>query len=110
MKNWPEPKSIGDIQVFLGFANFYCYFISSLSGIAFSLPSMLKIGPTQTSARPELMDLIDGFGGGDCGENEARILPRWQKNLWEQIIYLLITSAIPSAILSGILIKTSIIT
>ena len=27
MKNWPEPKSIHDIQVFLGFANFYRCFI-----------------------------------------------------------------------------------
>ena len=27
VKNWPEPKSIHDIQVFLGFANFYCHFI-----------------------------------------------------------------------------------
>ena len=23
VKNWPEPKSIRDIQIFLGFANFY---------------------------------------------------------------------------------------
>ena len=27
VKNWPEPKSIRDIQVFLDFANFYCRFI-----------------------------------------------------------------------------------
>ena len=27
MKNWPKPKSIFDIQVFLSFANFYCCFI-----------------------------------------------------------------------------------
>ena len=27
VKNWPEPKSIRDIQVFLGFANFYQRFI-----------------------------------------------------------------------------------
>ena len=27
VKNWPEPKFICDIQVFLGFANFYCRFI-----------------------------------------------------------------------------------
>ena len=27
VKNWPEPKSISDIQVFLGFANFYYCFI-----------------------------------------------------------------------------------
>ena len=23
VKKWPEPKSVSDIQVFLGFANFY---------------------------------------------------------------------------------------
>ena len=23
VKNWPEPKSVQDIQVFIGFANFY---------------------------------------------------------------------------------------
>ena len=27
VRNWPEPKSIRDIQVFLGFANFYWRFI-----------------------------------------------------------------------------------
>ena len=27
VKDWPEPKSICDIQVFLGFANFYRCFI-----------------------------------------------------------------------------------
>ena len=27
LKNWPEPKSVYDIQVFLGFANFYQRFI-----------------------------------------------------------------------------------
>ena len=27
VKNWLEPKLIGDIQVFLGFANFYWRFI-----------------------------------------------------------------------------------
>ena len=27
VKNWPEPKSICNIQVFLVFANFYCCFI-----------------------------------------------------------------------------------
>ena len=24
VKKWPEPNSVQDIQVFLGFANFYC--------------------------------------------------------------------------------------
>ena len=34
VKNWPEPKSVRDIQVFLGFANFYQRFIRSFSKIA----------------------------------------------------------------------------
>ena len=29
VKNWPKPKSIRDIQVFLGFANFYQRFIQA---------------------------------------------------------------------------------
>ena len=27
VKNWPKPKSVQDIQVFIGFANFYWRFI-----------------------------------------------------------------------------------
>ena len=42
VKEWPEPKSVGDIQVFLGFANFYWRFIRGFSKIAASLTSMLK--------------------------------------------------------------------
>ena len=42
VKDWPEPKSVRDIQVFLGFANFYWRFIQSFSKIAAPLTSMLK--------------------------------------------------------------------
>ena len=42
MKNWPEPKSIRDIQVFLSFANFYWQFIQGFSRIAAPFTSMLK--------------------------------------------------------------------
>ena len=42
VKKWPEPKSVQDIQVFLGFANFYHWFIKNFSKIAASLTSMLK--------------------------------------------------------------------
>ena len=40
---WPEPKLVQDIKVFLGFANFYCWFIKKFSKIAAPLTSMLKI-------------------------------------------------------------------
>ena len=42
MKNWPAPTSVRDIQVFIGFANFYQRFIQSFSKIATLLISLLK--------------------------------------------------------------------
>ena len=42
VKNWPEPKSVQDIQVFIYFANFYRRFIQGFSKIAALLTSMLK--------------------------------------------------------------------
>ena len=42
VKNWPEPKSIYDIQVFLGFANFYGHFIYGFNKISRSLTSKLR--------------------------------------------------------------------
>ena len=42
IKDWPESKSVRDIQVFLGFANFYWRFIQGFSKIAAPLTSMLK--------------------------------------------------------------------
>ena len=41
MKNWLEPKSIQDIQIFLCFANFYWRFIQGFSKIARPFTSML---------------------------------------------------------------------
>ena len=42
MKNWPESKSLRDIQVFLSFANFYQHFIQGFSKIAGPLTSILR--------------------------------------------------------------------
>lgn len=40
--NWPVPTSVHDIQVFLGFANFYRHFIHNYSRITAPLTSLLK--------------------------------------------------------------------
>lgn len=40
--SWPAPKSAHDIQIFLGFANFYRRFIKNYSQIAMPLTSLLK--------------------------------------------------------------------
>ena len=42
VKNWPEPKSVRNIQIFFDFANFYWQFIQGFSKIAAPLTSMLK--------------------------------------------------------------------
>ena len=45
VKAWPKPKSVRDIQVFIGFANFYWHFFQGFSKIAAPLISMLKTSP-----------------------------------------------------------------
>ena len=49
VKSWPKPKSVQDIQVFIGFANFYWCFIQGFSKITSSLPSILKISSTAST-------------------------------------------------------------
>lgn len=43
VKAWLKPKLVRDIQMFLGFTNFYKCFIKDFSKIVVSLTSMLKI-------------------------------------------------------------------
>ncbi len=40
VKDWPEPQSVSDIQVFLGFANFSKRFIGNFSRNAAPFTSM----------------------------------------------------------------------
>ena len=70
VKNWPESKSIRDIQVFFGFANLYCHFIQGFSRIAALLTSILMMSLTPTTQKS--INLVDEFGRGDCGKNKAK--------------------------------------
>jgi len=42
VKQWPTPKSYHDIQVFIGFTNYYRRFIQEYSGITRPLTDLLK--------------------------------------------------------------------
>ena len=68
VKNWPEPTSVRDIQVFIGFANFYQRFIQGFSRIAAPLTSLLKTTGSLESApkvfRADDNKVVDGGGGG----------------------------------------------
>ena len=86
VKNWPEPKLIRDIQVFLGFANFYRRFIQSFSKIAGPLTSMLRTSSATRLSKNSLLlldvaevDEVGVGGGGDCEDKMVGISP--SKNL-----------------------------
>src|SRR5436309_14139117 len=42
ISDWPIPCSVTDIQIFLGFANFYCCFIDSYSRVVMLITSLLR--------------------------------------------------------------------
>jgi len=42
IQDWPEPKKVKDIQSFLGFANFYCWFIFNYSDIVIPLTRLTQ--------------------------------------------------------------------
>ena len=54
VKNWLKPKSVQNIQIFIGFANFYQRFIQGFSRIAVPLTSMLKTTESSNLALKEL--------------------------------------------------------
>ena len=62
VKIWPELKLVRDIQVFIGFANFYWQFIWGFSKIAALLTSILKT--TRSSDLPQRDDDDEVVGGG----------------------------------------------
>ena len=63
VRNWPEPKSVQDIQVFIDFANFYRRFIQGFSKIAAPLTSMLKTTGSSDRAQRDDDDEVVGDGG-----------------------------------------------
>ncbi|KAI2653918.1 Transposon Tf2-9 polyprotein [Labeo rohita] len=51
--NWPRPRTIRELQRFLGFANFYRRFIRNFSLVAAPLTDMTKKGPTVLKWTPQ---------------------------------------------------------
>ena len=73
VKNWPKPKSVRNIQVFLGFANFYRRFIQSFSKIAAPLTWMLKtIGLPDKSAPSKNDNSKSASSKNDNGKSASR--------------------------------------
>lgn len=49
VRDWPEPKTVKELQGFLGFSNFYRRFIRGFSSVAAPLTSLLKGQPRRLS-------------------------------------------------------------
>ncbi len=75
VRDWPEPQSVRNIQMFLGFANFYRGFIRNFSRIAAPLISMFRTtnestGDETQSTQAENQDALGAAvraGGGGVG-------------------------------------------
>jgi hypothetical protein len=40
--DWPAPKTVKEVQSFIGFGNFYCHFIKGFSHLAHPCHDLLK--------------------------------------------------------------------
>ncbi|KAL0152021.1 hypothetical protein M9458_052666 [Cirrhinus mrigala] len=52
VRNWPRPKTLKELQRFLGFSNFYRRFIRNFSTVAAPLKSMIKKGDARLTWSP----------------------------------------------------------
>ncbi len=72
VKAWPEPQTVKDIQIFLGFTNFYRRFIRNFSRIAAPLTSILRTTEkealsTQAIENEKNQDAPSAAGGANGG-------------------------------------------
>lgn len=84
VKNWPKPKSMQNIQFFLGFANFYQWFIQDFCKIAGLLTLMLRMSLIIWSAKNLLSNLAEYIeidnGDGDQNKIIERLLQASNSN------------------------------
>ena len=76
IKNWPESTSVRNIQVFIGFANFYQCFIRSFSKIAAPLTFLLKTTGLSDSASKAFRaddDEVVGNSGSKANETVVNL-------------------------------------
>ena len=78
VRNWSEPKSVQNIQVFIGFTNFYRRFIQGFNRIAAPLTLMLKT--TESSDLAPRLRANDNEVVGGGGKADDRNLSKSKKS------------------------------
>lgn len=83
ISSWPRPRSFHDIQVFLGFCNFYRRFIKGYSRIARPLNNLLK--GMENGRKPRNVELgadeVMAFEGLKSAFQEAPLLHHFDPSL-----------------------------
>jgi len=59
IKSWKAPASVNDIQIFIGFANFYRRFIKHFSAICTPITNLLKGDPKKCSWGTEQQEAFE---------------------------------------------------
>lgn len=71
IKNWPESKSIRDIQVFVRFPDFYRFFIHGFSKIAKSLTLILKTSFIARSGKNSIYNIAKDADDGRKDDDDS---------------------------------------
>ena len=79
IKKWPKPQSVRDIQVFIGFANFYWHFIKGFNRISAPLTTMSKTTGSSVSSASRLDDNEVVVGGGASRLDASKKLAKSKK-------------------------------
>ena len=87
VRNWLEPKSVRDIQVFISFVNFYQIFIQGFNRIAIPLTSILKTtGLSGLSApkafKAENNEVVECSSRADKMVFKSRMLKNKKSEIW----------------------------
>ena len=82
VKNWPKPQLVKDIEVFLGFANFYYRFIKDFNRIATPFTSILKtlLSLSESQARKIANKVNDEVIRGENRSDNIIFLSKKSKN------------------------------
>lgn len=94
IKNWSKPTSLRDIQIFIGFSNFYQYFIQSFSRIATLFTLLLKTTKLFEILAPKIIrandnKIVRGVGGRKVNKTVKNLFKskKFENNKSEILMY-----------------------
>ena len=85
VRKWSKPKLVQDIQVFLGFANLYWWFIQSFHRIAALFTSILKLAVLSERLTSNKLEISDGKGDDGNGDDNVEFAKKSEKSKGQKL-------------------------